>query len=126
VALTWFWALLAVALSMALLLWPYQRTCGLQLVFFLGAAGITALIAVLGALASWAHHRGLAHVLSLLVLLWAGFVVVREVLPRVGYARTSLTWMCPAQPVIPAQPGPTAPTGGAAPGAARTQAPAPR
>ena len=126
VALTWFWALLAVALGVALVFWPYQRTCGLQLIFFLGAAGITALIAVLGALASWAHHRGLAHVLSLLVLLWAGFVVVREVLPRVGYARTSLTWTCPAQPAAPTQNQPATSPSGAAPAAPGTEAPAPR
>ena len=63
IALTWFWVLLAVALAAALLVWPYQHACGLQLIFFLGAAGVTALIAILGALASWSHHRGLAHVL---------------------------------------------------------------
>jgi hypothetical protein len=114
VALTWFWVALALAMGLALLLWPYQRSCGLQLVFFLGAAGITALIALLGALASWSHHRALAHVLSLLVMLWAGFLVLREVLPRVGYARTSLTWMCEVTPVAPAAraPAPTAPAPG--------------
>src|SRR6185295_17599486 len=53
VALVWFWVLLAVALGFALPLWPYQRSCGLQLIFFLGAAGVTVVIAVLGALASW-------------------------------------------------------------------------
>jgi len=40
VALTWFWVLLALALAAALALWPYQRSCGLQLIFFLGAAGV--------------------------------------------------------------------------------------
>ena len=38
VALTWFWVRLAVALGSRLLLWPYQRVCGLQLIFYLGAA----------------------------------------------------------------------------------------
>jgi hypothetical protein len=127
VALTWFWVLLALAMGVALLLWPYQYACGLQLFFFLGAAGVTAVIAVLAAVASWSHHRALAHVLSLLVLLWAGFVAAREVLPRVGYARTSLTWTCSAPPALPAgrapAPAATAPTGGEAPPA---DAPAPR
>jgi hypothetical protein len=108
VALTWFWVALAVALGLALAVWPYQRSCGLQLVFFLGAAGVTALIALLGALASWSHRRGFAHVLSLLMILWAGFAVLREVLPRVGYAKTSLDWMCAAAPA-PAAPAPVAP-----------------
>jgi hypothetical protein len=132
VALTWFWALLAVALAVALLVWPYQRACGLQLIFYLGAAGVTAVIAVLGAVASWSHRRGLAHVVSLTVLLVAGFVALRDVLPRVGYARTSLTWMCPTEPAVPARTSPaarttpsTAPTG-AAPSAPAADAPAPR
>jgi hypothetical protein len=119
--------LLALALAVALLLWPYQYACGLQLFFFLGAAGVTAVIAVLAAVASWSHHRALAHVLSLLVLLWAGFIVGREVLPRVGYARTRLNWSCTAQPAVPAgrapAPAATAPTGSEAPPAG---APAPR
>ncbi len=112
VALTWFWVALAVALGVALAVWPYQRACGLQLSFFLGAAAVTGIIALLGALASWSHRRGFAHVLSLLVILWAGFVAVREVLPRVGYARVSRTWMCEAAPPVtaPAAPAP-APAG---------------
>jgi hypothetical protein len=113
VALTWFWVLLAVALAVALPLWPYQRGCGLQLFFFLGATGVTALIALLGALASWASRRAVAHVLSLLVLLWAGAVALREVLPRVGYAKTSHAWMCTTEPAPPAgtPPAGTAPAG---------------
>ncbi len=137
IALTWFWVLLAVALAAALLVWPYQHACGLQLIFFLGAAGVTAVIAILAAVASWSHHRGLAHVIALLVLLWAGFIAVREVLPRVGYARTSLTWMCATEPAAPATsaPRPTAPAPSAAapgapapsgPGAPAADAPAPR
>jgi hypothetical protein len=118
VALTWFWVLLAIALAVALPLWPYQRGCGLQLFFFLGATGVTALIALLGALASWASRRAVAHVLSLLVLLWAGAVALREVLPRVGYAKTSHAWMCTTEPAAPAG---TAPTGTASTGTAPTE-----
>lgn len=108
VALTWFWVALAVALGVALAVWPYQRTCGLQLSFFLGAAAVTAIIALLGALASWSHRRGFAHILSLLVILWVGFVALREVLPRVGYAKVSRNWMCEAAPTVaaPAAPAP--------------------
>jgi hypothetical protein len=117
VALTWFWVLLAVALAVALPLWPYQRGCGLQLFFFLGATGVTALIALLGALASWASRRAVAHVLSLLVMLWAGAVALREVLPRVGYAKTSHAWMCTAEPGPPAGTAPAGPApAGTAPG----------
>jgi hypothetical protein len=125
VALTWFWVGLALALAFALLIWPYQRACGLQLMFYLGAAGVTGVIALLGALASWSHRRGFAHVLSLLVLLWVGAVALREVLPRVGYARTNLTWMCASVPAAPAPaPGGPAPQT-TAPGKPAPQATAP-
>jgi hypothetical protein len=116
VALTWFWVGLALALSAALAIWPYQRGCGLQLFFYLGAAGVTALVGLLGALASWSHRRGLAHILSLLVMLWAGAVALRETLPRVGYAKASRTWMCEAAPPPaagaggPAAPAPAQPS----------------
>jgi hypothetical protein len=106
VALTWFWVLLALALAVALPLWPYQRSCGLQLIFFMGATGVTALIGLLGALASWASRRGLAHVLSLAVILWSAVIGLREVLPRVGYAKTDRTWKCEAAPTQPAQQAP--------------------
>jgi hypothetical protein len=74
--------------------------------FFMGAAGVTALVGLLGALASWSHRRGFAHVLSLGVIVWAAVVGLREVLPRVGYAKAVRTWTCE---VAPARPGPQAP-----------------
>jgi hypothetical protein len=116
VALTWFWVVLGIALAVALPIWPYDKTCGIRLIFFLGAIGITAIVGVLAALASWSHRRGFAHVLSLIIMGWAGVLAAREVLPRVGYAKQSSTWMCAAQPAAsqppaphPAAPQPTAP-----------------
>src|SRR5688572_28453330 len=101
VALTWFWTGLAIVLALALAVWPYDKNCGLRLIFFLGAGGIALLAGVLRALASWAHHRGLAHFLSLLVIVFAGVMVVREVLPRAGYAKESRDWTCPPPPPVP-------------------------
>jgi hypothetical protein len=116
VALTWFWVGLALALGTALAIWPYQRACGLQLFFYLGAAGITGLVGLLGALASWSHRRGFAHVVSLLVILWSGVVALRETLPRVGYAKTSRTWTCQSAPSgtagAPVAPAPVQPSAG--------------
>lgn len=111
VALTWVWTLLAVGLGIALALWPYERGCGMRLAFWLGAAGLTAVAGLLGAVTSWASRRGFAHLLSLLVLVWAGAAVTSEVLPRTGYARESRTWFCPEAAPAPApQPGTSAPT----------------
>lgn len=101
VALTWFWTGLAIVLAVALAVWPYDKNCGLRLIFFLGAGGIALLAGVLGALASWAHHRGLAHLLSLLVIGWAGVMVVGEILPRAGYAKEARDWTCPPPPPAP-------------------------
>ena len=109
VALTWFWTGLAVILAVALPLWPNDKSCGLKLVFYLGAAVIALLMGVLGALASWSHRRGLAFVLSLVAILWAGVMAAREILPRVGYARQELHWTCPEVPAATPAPAPTGP-----------------
>jgi hypothetical protein len=101
VALTWFWTGLAIVLAIALAVWPYDKNCGLRLIFFLGAGGIALLAGILGALAGWAHRRGLAHLLSLLVIVFAGVMVVREILPRVGYAKEARGWSCPPPPAVP-------------------------
>jgi hypothetical protein len=96
VALTWFWVLLAIALAAALPLWPYEKSCGIRMAFFLGATGMTAVVGILGAAASWAHRRGFAHLLSLLVVAWALAIGAGEVLPRIGYGREVRSWTCPA------------------------------
>lgn len=101
VALTWFWTGLAIVLAVALAVWPYDKNCGLRLIFFLGAGGIALLAGILGALASWSHSRALAHLISLLVIVWSGVMVVREILPRVGYTRESRDWTCPPPPPVP-------------------------
>ena len=126
VAITWLWVLLALGLAVALPLWPYQRSCGLQAAFFLGATGVTALVGGLAALSSWANRRGLAHVLALAVVAWAAIVAAREILPRIGYARETRTWTCAVPAAAPApRPVPTpAPSSELTP--APTPTPAPR
>ena len=110
VALTWFWTALALILAIALPLWPNDKSCGLRLVFYLGAAGIALLMGVLGALSSWSYRRGLAHLLSLLAIVWAGVMAAREILPRTGYARQELRWTCQeASPAAAPSPEPTGP-----------------
>jgi hypothetical protein len=110
VALTWFWTGLAIVLALALPLWPNDKSCGLRLVFYLGAAGIALLMGVLGALASWSYRRGLAFVLSLVAILWVGVMATREILPRAGYAKQELQWTCPEEPPAAAPaPAPSSP-----------------
>jgi hypothetical protein len=103
VALTWFWTGLAILLGVALLIWPFDRACGIRLIFFLGAALVAVVMGVVGAFTSWAHRQGVAMLLSLLVILLAGILATSEILPRTGYAKQALEWTCP-----PAPPPPTA------------------
>jgi hypothetical protein len=101
IALAWFWTVLAIVLGIALLLWPYDKNCGIRLIFFLGAALLAIIMAVLGAFASWAHRQGVALLLSLLVIVWAGVMAAREILPRSGYAKEAREWTCPAPSPVP-------------------------
>ena len=108
VAKTWFWVGLAVLLAAALPLWPYGKTCGLQLFFYLGAATLAFLAGATGAVHSWRTRRGLAHLIALIAVVLAGVMGAREVLPRIGYAAQAETWLCPSAPE-PAPPASTAP-----------------
>ena len=110
VALTWFWTGLAVVLAVALVLWPFDRNCGIRLIFFIGAGSLALMAGVIGALTSWAHDRGLAHLLSLLVIVFAGVMVTKEILPRTGYAKESRDWTCPPPPPV-SNPAPQAQPG---------------
>ena len=105
VAMTWFWMGLGVLLAAALPLWPYGKGCGLQLFFYLGAATLALLAGATGAVHSWRARRGFAHLVSLLVIVFAGVMGAREVLPRIGYAAQAQTWLCPStpEPAPPAQ-----------------------
>jgi hypothetical protein len=109
VALAWFWALLSVLLAVALVVWPFDNTCGVRLIFFLGACLLTLLAGVLGAFTSWAHRQGPAFLLSLLAFLFAGIMATREILPRAGYAREARPWTCPPPPPEPTPAPPPSP-----------------
>lgn len=110
VARTWFWAVLALLLAVALPIWPYGKECGLQFFFYLGAVTLALAAGVAGAIASWGTRSGLAHMISLVVVLWSGALAAREVLPRIGYTAQAKAWFCPSAP----EPAPP-PAGGAQP-----------
>jgi len=101
VALAWFWTSIAVLLAVALAVWPYDRNCGIRLIFFLGAALLALLMGLFGAFAGWAHRQGAALLLSLLAILFSGIMGAREILPRTGYAKEARPWTCPPPPPEP-------------------------
>ena len=90
--------LLAIALGVSMLFWPYPARCGFGLFGYL-AAVVTVLVAgVWSASWTWRHRAASAHVLALLVALWGLVLGAMEVLPRVGYAVPNAghpaEWVC--------------------------------
>ena len=90
--------LLAIALAVAIMFWPYDARCGLQLAYYLAAVGAVTASGVWSAVWSWRHRSGRAHTLSLLLIGWGLVLGAMEILPRVGYAAPTLerpaTWSC--------------------------------
>ncbi|HXY30797.1 MAG TPA: hypothetical protein VEI06_08800 [Gemmatimonadaceae bacterium] len=90
--------LLAIALGIAMLMWPYSARCGVGLFFYLFATGTVVTAGVWSAVWTWRHRAGRAHLLSLLLVLWGGLLAAIEILPRVHYARADSArsaWICP-------------------------------
>ena len=90
--------LLATALGVAMLFWPYDARCGLGLAAYLGATGVLLLAGAWSAVWTWRNRTGRAHTLSLLIILWGLVLGAVEVLPRAGYAKPTLDrpagWLC--------------------------------
>ena len=92
---TWLRVLLGVALAVGITQWPYPTACGFNLAVYLGAIATVVVAGIWSSITSWQRRLGLAHTLSMLVLLWGLVLTAREVLPRVGYARHARVWSCP-------------------------------
>ena len=90
--------LLAVALGVGMIFWPFQARCGLGLLGYLAATAVVMGAGVWSAIWSWRHRAGKAHVLSLLIALWGTLLGAQEILPRIGYAIPTLehpaAWEC--------------------------------
>ena len=92
---TWLRVLLGAALAAGMTQWPYFHGCGPALFIYLGAIGVVVLSGGWGAVSSWNRRLGLAHVVSLLVVLWGCILAAGVILPRIGYAKSASTWWCP-------------------------------
>ncbi|MHB0948308.1 MAG: hypothetical protein ACYC3Q_04400 [Gemmatimonadaceae bacterium] len=88
---------LATALGVGVLFWPYASRCGPGLAGYLVAVSAVAIGGAWSAVWSWRHRAAKAHLLSLLLVLWGLSLAAIEVLPRVGYAKADPTrsmWIC--------------------------------
>ncbi len=86
---------LGLALAAGMSVWPYSHVCGLKLFLYMGGVLLLLVTGVWGAWASWVQHRGVAHTLSLAVVLWSLVLGAGVVLPRVGYTGVEGLWFCP-------------------------------
>lgn len=90
--------LLAVALGVGMIFWPYAARCGVGLFGYLAATFVVTAAGVWSGVWAWRHRAAKAHVLSLLLILWGLVLAATEVLPRIGYAKPDparpSTWMC--------------------------------
>jgi aldehyde dehydrogenase (NAD+) len=84
---TWLRVALGLALAVGITQWPYASACGLNLIVYLGAIGVVVLAGLWSSVSSWRRRMGVAHTLSLMVLLWGLILGAREILPRSGYAK---------------------------------------
>ncbi len=110
VLFTWLRLLLGLALGVAITQWPYVRGCGIPLFGYLTAVAGVIVAGLWSAVSSWRTRSALAHGLSIAVFCWGGVLAAREVLPRIGYARTTATWFCPAGRTAAPAPTPATPT----------------
>ena len=101
---TWLRLLLGLALGVGITQWPYMRGCGVPLFGYLVAVAGVAVAGLWSAVSSWRSRSALAHTLSVALFCWGGVLAAREVLPRVGYAKTTANWFCPAGGTPPATP----------------------
>jgi putative flippase GtrA len=89
---------LACALGVAIVFWPYSARCGLGLAGYLGAVTTLIVAGVWSSIWTWKHRAARAHTVSLLLLTWGIVLAAADVLPRVGYAKTSVNhpanWTC--------------------------------
>ncbi len=98
VVATWIRLGLGLALGIGMLAWPYGHVCGFKEMFYLTGVGAVIVAGIWTGFSTWRRRLGFAHLLSQLLLIWGLALAAREVLPRVGYAKTSATFFCPEPP----------------------------
>jgi hypothetical protein len=91
---TWVRVALGLLIGVGMTQWPNAHECGLNLLFYGIGVGAVLAAGLWTSVASWKRRLAVAHVLSLLLIIWGLALAAREVLPRVGYAHSPATWFC--------------------------------
>ena len=96
---TWLRVGLGVMLGVGMLVWPYRHVCGAGLLLYGIGLGTLTIAGAWGALSSWKRRMGLAHIISVVLLMEGAVLMVSTVLPRIGGAGPQALWFCPEPPV---------------------------
>ena len=91
------WARVGLGLAVGVMMgagWPYPRACGMPLAGYLGAVFTVILTGAWAASAAWRYRASLAHIVSLIILLYGIVLAAAELLPRTGYAVDHAVWQC--------------------------------
>ncbi len=96
---TWLRVGLGVMLGVGMFVWPYRHVCGAGLLLYVIGIGTLTIAGAWGALSSWKRRMGLAHIISVLLLMEGAVLMVSTVLPRIGRAGPQAAWFCPEPPV---------------------------
>ncbi len=96
---TWLRVGLGLMLGVGMLVWPYRHACGAGLLLYVIGISTLTIAGAWGALSSWRRRMGLAHILSVLLLMESAVLMVSTVLPRIGRAGPQAVWFCPEPPV---------------------------
>jgi hypothetical protein len=94
VAGAWFRVGLGVVLGAAITQWPYPNACGVGLFVYMGTLGVVMFTGGWAAVSTWRKRIGLAHIAATGVIFWGLALLVRVLLPRLGYASEQLPWFC--------------------------------
>lgn len=85
---------LGVALSAALPYWPYANSCSWGLGLYLIAVTLVIITGIWGTKLTWDARLGRSHAAAIAVVLWGVALVAAEVLPRIGYAQSTIAQVC--------------------------------
>jgi hypothetical protein len=89
----WARVALGVVVALAVPQWPYERSCGVELLVYLFAVTTVFVTGVWGATASWRGRIASAHVVALCTILWGLTLAALEVLPR-SDVNSPVAWRC--------------------------------
>jgi hypothetical protein len=78
--------ILVFALFAALIIWPYERECGVGFFEYLGVEVVIVVGGLWVAFTTWRYRLPKMHILSLLIILTGLVLIAGELLPRTGYA----------------------------------------